>query len=108
MIYELRIYTMNEGRMDDIKKRFEDKAFILFKKHGLIVVDFWEDLTEDKIYYLMQHEDLETRNKCFESFMKDPEWQEAKRLSEVNVGPLVAKVENYFMKRVPFSPANQA
>jgi len=105
MIFELRIYTMNPGKMDNIKRRFEDKALNLFKKHGMIVLDFWEDLSEEKIYYLMQHDDMEARNRGFEAFMSDPQWHEAKRLSEID-GKLVAKVENYFMKRVPFSPAN--
>ena len=106
MIYELRIYTIHKGRMENIKNRFKDKAFALFKKHSMTIIDFWEDLIDDKIYYLVQHPDVETRNRNFEAFFKDPEWIEAKRISELD-GPIVAKSESYLMSRVSFSPANK-
>ena len=103
MIYELRIYTMHVGRMINIKNRFKDKTFELFKKHDMIIVDFWEDLFAEKIYYLVQHPDIETRNKNFEAFIQDPEWIETKRISELD-GPIVEKIESYLMSRVSFSP----
>lgn len=105
MIYELRIYHIHQGKMEDIHKRFKDVTFGLFEKHGMKVVDFWEDSEEgNKIYYIMEHESMEDRNKNFDSFRNDPEWIEAKEKSEEQ-GPIVAKLENYFMKRVPYSPA---
>lgn len=105
MIYELRIYHIHPGKMEDIHKRFREVTISLFKKHGMDVVDFWEDIGgNNKIYYVMEHKDLETRNRNFDNFAHDPEWVEAKRLSELN-GPIVEKVENFFMERVPYSPA---
>ncbi|MDA3852062.1 MAG: NIPSNAP family protein [Spirochaetaceae bacterium] len=101
MIYELRIYDIHPGRMDNIKKRFEEKTLALFEKQQMIVLDFWQDLNADKIYYVVQHDDVESRNRNFDAFLNDPEWLETKRLSELD-GPIVQKVESFLMSRIPF------
>ena len=103
MIYELRVYHIHPGRMDAIHQRFADHTIDLFKKHGMGVVDFWEDLTENTIYYTMEHPDKESRDKNFDAFINDPEWIDVKTKSELD-GPIVVKVESYLMKRVPYSP----
>jgi hypothetical protein len=104
MIYELRIYHMYSGRMDAIHKRFSEATLNLFKKHGIKTVDFWEDAGQNnKIYYILEYTDMESRDRDFGAFKNDPEWIEAKRLSELD-GPIVEKVESFFMKRVPYSP----
>jgi hypothetical protein len=108
MIYELRIYHIHQGKMEDINKRFQNVTINLFRKHGMNIIDFWEDAEGDnKIFYLVEHKDIESRNKNFESFRNDPEWIDAKSKSELN-GPIVEKIESYFMRRVPYSPANGA
>lgn len=107
MIYELRVYYINPGKMSAIHKRFSDITIEMFKKHGMIISDFWEDAEgKSLLYYTVEHPDMETRNRNFEAFVNDPEWIEAKRLSELD-GPLVEKVENFFMTRVPYSPAHR-
>jgi hypothetical protein len=104
MIYELRIYSIHPERMDAIHKRFSTLTLDLFKKHGMHTVDFWEDASGNlKIYYILEHQDLETRNKNYDAFQNDPAWLEGKKLSEQN-GPIVQKVESIFMNRVPYSP----
>ena len=98
---------MLPGRMDAIHKRFSTKTLDLFKKHGMETVDFWEDAEgKNTIYYILAHKDMEARNKSFEGFRNDPDWIEAKRLSELD-GHITEKTENYFMKRVPYSPMNK-
>ncbi|MDK2801070.1 MAG: hypothetical protein PWP27_2117 [Clostridiales bacterium] len=104
MIYELRVYYIYPGKMDAIHKRFSDVTLELFKKHSMKTIDFWEDAEEkNKIYYILEHKDMESRNQNFEAFKNDPEWIKAKSLSEAD-GPIVEKVESFFMKRVPYSP----
>jgi hypothetical protein len=104
MIFELRIYTIYPGKLENIKRRFEDKALAQFEKHNMVILDFWQDIKDEKIFYLMQHEDVDTRNRDFDSFLSDPDWLEIKRVSELD-GPIVEKVESYLMTRLPFSPA---
>ncbi len=107
MIYELRIYHIHPGKMDAIHKRFSNVTINLFKKHGMRTVDFWEDAQgNNTIYYILEHKDMETRDKSFDAFRNDPEWIEAKRQSELD-GDIVVKVENFFMARVPYSPAGK-
>lgn len=104
MIFELRVYHMYPNRMDAIHKRFSNHTIGLFAKHDMKTVDFWEDAEgSNKIYYILEHKDMESRNKNFEAFIIDTEWIEVKRLSELD-GPIVEKIEVYFMNRVPYSP----
>ncbi len=106
MIYELRVYHIYPGKMEDIHKRFSTLTLDLFAKHGMRTVDFWEDAQgNDTIYYILEHKDMEARNNSFAAFTQDPEWIEGKRQSELN-GPIVEKVESFFMTRVPYSPAS--
>ena len=105
MIYELRIYYIHPGRMENIHKRFSEVTLELFKKHNIRTVDFWEDAeAKNIIYYLLEHDDMDARNKNFKSFGSDPDWIKAKELSQRD-GPIVERTENFFMKRVPYSPA---
>ncbi len=105
MIYELRIYYIHPGRMENIHKRFSEVTLELFKKHNIRTVDFWEDAeAKNIIYYLLEHDDMDARNKNFKSFGSDPDWIKAKELSQRD-GPIVERTENFFMKRVPYAPA---
>lgn len=106
MIYELRTYYIKPGKLEDIHNRFSKLTIDLFKRHGMNTLDFWEDAEgKNIIYYILEHKDMESREKNFNNFKNDSEWIEGKRLSELN-GPLVEKVESIFMKRVPYSPVN--
>ena len=102
MIYELRIYYMFPGRMDAINKRFSGVTLGLFKKHGIKVVDFWEDAEgNNKLYYVLEYESVEDREKRFGAFVNDPDWIKAKEASEKD-SPIVEKVEKFYMKRVSY------
>ena len=103
MIYELRIYYIHPGRMEAIHERFREHTLGLFAKHNMGVLDFWEDLEENVIYYTMEHPDKETRDRNFKAFASDPEWIAVKVESEKDA-PIVEKVESHLMKRVPYSP----
>lgn len=103
MIYELRTYDIHPGKMKAIHDRFTNHTLHIFAKRGMKVVDFWEDTdpSNNRIYYVMEFKDKETRDQCFEQFGKDPEWLKVKAESEKD-GPIVAKVESIFMQRVPY------
>jgi tRNA nucleotidyltransferase (CCA-adding enzyme) len=103
MMYELRIYHICPDKLQDILERFRDHTLQMFKKHGMKVTEFWEDADEatNRLYYVMEHADIETRNRHFERFHEDPAWIELKRVTEQN-GPLFQKIETIFMKKVPF------
>ena len=102
MLYELRIYHMNPGKLPDINKRFSEVTFDLFKKHGIQVCDFWQDATgEEKIYYILAYKDKQDKEIRWSAFVSDPEWLAKKEASRKN-GVIVGKIESYLMERVPY------
>ena len=105
MIYEYRAYYAVPGRMPDIQKRFNDVTMRLFEKHKIKVVGFWETLIgeSNELVYICAFDDLAARQRAWDAFMADPEWQAAKKASEMN-GPLVERVVNKIWKPTAFSP----
>ena len=104
MLYELRIYHMHEGKMEDIHRRIHEVTLDLFAKHGIRVVNFWEDATgKETLYYVVEYEDMATREQRWNGFAADPLWQQAKLASEAH-GPIVSKIDQFFMTEVPYFP----
>ncbi|HWE64159.1 MAG TPA: NIPSNAP family protein [Chloroflexota bacterium] len=105
MIHELRIYDVVPGRMADLHARFTTLTLPLFRKHGIEVVGFWEDIVgvSNRLTYLVTYEDMAHRDRAWTAFTSDPEWIEGRARSEEN-GPLVARVTNTLMRPTPYSP----
>ncbi|RED58600.1 NIPSNAP family protein [Cohnella lupini] len=103
MLYELRVYDIHPGKMKVIQDRFRDHVISLFMKHDMKVTQFWEDFDEanNRLYYVVEHANMEMRNLNYERFRNDPEWIETKRITELD-GPLVNKQESIFMKNTTF------
>ena len=102
MIYELRIYQMHEGKMEDICNRFKDHTLKYFPKYGIKVNDFWVDASgENTLYYVCEFESKEKMEAAWESFKVAPEWREAKKKSE-EAGPIVSKVQSFVMETADF------
>ncbi|MCM3628340.1 NIPSNAP family protein [Paenibacillus glycanilyticus] len=103
MLYELRIYDIHPGKMQAIKDRFKDHVIALFEKHDMKVKLFWEDSEEanNRLYYVVEHADMQQRNLNYGRFRDDPEWMELRRVTELN-GALVLKQESIYMKDVTF------
>ncbi len=105
MIYESRAYYVNPGRMADVQKRFADVTMRLFAKHGIKVVGFWEPVIgeSNELVYICAFDDLAHRQRAWDAFQADPEWQAARKASEMN-GPLLQRVVNKIWKPTSFSP----
>jgi hypothetical protein len=106
VVYEERIYTIAPGKMPAILNRFRDHALRLFRKHGIHVVGFWmTDIGEHslgELVYICSYTDLNARQAAWQAFRDDPEWQEARRASEVD-GPLVLNVAVKVLTPTDFS-----
>jgi uncharacterized protein (DUF1330 family) len=106
-VFELRTYYTNEGKLDDLHKRFRDHTCELFKKHGAELVGFWTPLDEangkgDKLVYMLAFPSREAAKKMWEEFGKDPEWQKVYKESHKN-GVLVKKVESMYLEPTDYS-----
>jgi hypothetical protein len=105
VIYELRSYEVVPGRMPAMHARFRDHTLGFFRRHGIGVVGFWEAIvgTTNVLHYVLQFESLAHRERAWNAFMADPDWQRVRAESEKD-GPIVARVRNELWRPTPYSP----
>jgi NIPSNAP len=107
-VYELRIYHANEGKLDELLKRFREHTTKLFEKHGMKNVAYWSPLDEpmksNMLIYILAHPSREAATSNWKAFGDDPEWQKVRDQSEAN-GKLVDNVDSTFMALTDFSPS---
>ena len=106
MIYELRKYTVAEGRIEELHERFKKHTIRLFERHGIKPIAFWTCIDkEDKdcLIYLLQFDNLEAQKIAWEKFMKDEERIEIWNKSNEN-GKLVISIESKILETTDYSP----
>ena|ERR1700722_1158335 len=104
LVYELRTYTCNPGKLPDLHKRFRDHTMRLFEKHGMKNVAYWVPVDKpDTLVYIIAHKSREAAVKSWKEFQADPEWQKARKESEIN-GGLVKKFERQYLSPTEYSP----
>ncbi len=105
-VYELRTYTTPPGKLADLHKRFREHTLALFAKHGMKNIGYWTPAegpeAENTLIYILAHDSREAAKKSWAAFGADPEWNKAKKESEVN-GPLTTKVESKFLTPTDYS-----
>ena len=117
-IYELRIYYPNEGKLDDILKRFREHTTALFEKHGFTNIAYWvtrpnespsyatkvtaKNEGKESLLYIVSFPDMESRNRSWEAFVNDPEWIRVYEESRRD-GPLVREIDQIFLNPTDFS-----
>lgn len=108
-VYELRLYYVNEGKIDALRARFGDHTDAIFKRHNMKSIGYWvpEDApySQNLFVYILEHPSREDAKKNWAAFQNDPEWKKVKADSE-NQGPLVDHIDNYFMDPTSFSALN--
>ncbi len=108
-VYELRIYTTNEGKLPDLLKRFREHTCKLFEKHGITNIGYWvpvdkENGAENTLIYIISHKSRDAAKESWKAFQADPDWKAAAKASEAN-GKILAKApESIFMTSTTFSP----
>jgi NIPSNAP len=108
VVYELRVYHANEGKLDALLARFRDHTITIFNRHGMKSVAYWtptdEPLKGRTLIYILKHPSREAAAANWKAFRDDPEWVKVSTASEVN-GKLVEKVDSTYMTLTDFSPA---
>jgi len=105
-VFELRIYTANEGRTEAMHKRFRDHTCALFQKHGMELIGFWvpqDPKDKNKLYYILAYPSREAAKESWKAFSADPEWQRVYKESHKD-GVIVGKVESVFMESTDYGP----
>ncbi|MEO8493589.1 MAG: NIPSNAP family protein [Planctomycetota bacterium] len=107
-VYELRTYTANEGKLDNLNARFRDHTVRLFKKHGMDSVGYWvptdEPTSKNTLIYVIKHESRDAAKESWKAFLADLEWQKVAKESQVD-GQILAKApDSVYMDATDYSP----
>ncbi len=103
-VFELRTYTTNPGKLDDLKARFRDHTMDIFKRHGMTNIGYWTLQDKpDTLIYIIAHDSREAAKQNWTAFRDDPEWKKVQAASEAN-GKIVTHVDSVFMDPTDFSP----
>ena len=106
-IYELRTYTCNDGKLDDLHARFANHTNTLFVKHNMTLIGYWTpaegDTKDNTLIYIIGHESRDAAKENWKGFVSDPDWKAAYAASRKD-GPIVSKVESVFMDPTDYSP----
>jgi hypothetical protein len=105
-VYELRLYHVNEGKMDALKARFRDHTDAIFRRHNMKSVGYWSPQdapdSQNLFIYILEHPSRQEAEKNWAGFQADPEWQKVKAESEAN-GKLADHIDHYFLDPTSFS-----
>lgn len=106
-VYELRIYTAADGKLEPLHERFRKYTDKLFAAHGMTSVGYWAPTDEPKstnqMYYVLEHKDRDAAKSSWQAFINDPKWKAAAAETEAQ-GKLVTKVESTYVRATDYSP----
>ena len=106
-VYEIRTYTAEPGKLDDLHARFRNHTVDIFKKHGMTSVGYFaptdDPLAKNTLIYVLSFPSRDAAKKSWDAFRTDPEWQKVQKESEAN-GKLVTKVDSVFATATDYSP----
>jgi len=108
-VYELRIYTCEEGKLDALNERFRNHTMKLFEKHGMKNVAYWipteGETSKTTLIYILEHASRDAAKASWEAFRNDPEWKQVAADSQAKHGKILAKApEAIYMARTDYSP----
>src|SRR5277367_63655 len=107
VVYELRMYTIYPGKLNDVLNRFRFHTLNLFERHGMKNVAYRSVLdpigNQPSLVYLLAHGSRAAASVSWESFEADPRWHKVRGASEAN-GPLISNTQSIFLKLTEFSP----
>jgi NIPSNAP len=106
-IFELRLYESNNGSTLARKiKMFNDAEIGIFKRLGMQPVFFGETIIGDRmpnLVYMLSFENLAAREKLWQAFGADPEWQKVRSQPGNSDAEIVSNITNAILRPLPFS-----
>ena len=87
-VFEMRTYTTNEGKLPTLESRFRDHTIKFFSKYNMTSIGYWipeeGPLSQTTLIYILAHPSREAAKANWAAFSADPEWQKARKESEVH------------------------
>jgi hypothetical protein len=105
MLYEMRTYHCLPGKLPALLDRFANITLPIWERHGIRQAGFWTTVigeNNNDLVYLLQWDSLADREKKWNAFMADPEWQEKRAQTEAN-GPILASLSSQILQPTAFS-----
>ncbi len=108
-IYELRIYTTEEGRLPALNARFRDHTCKLFEKHGmhnsLYTTPQDAERQNNTLVYVIAHKDQAAADASWKAFGSDPEWKQVAAESQKD-GRILKQggVKRIYLRTTDYSP----
>lgn len=109
--WELRTYSANPGKLENIHDRFRNHTIGIFSRLGMTNFLYWRPVADqptmtDKMVYMMAYPTQAARLTMWQAFSKDEEWIKVRTESEAN-GPLLKAqggVESIQLVPTDYSP----
>jgi len=111
-VFELRIYTTEDGRLGNLDARFRNHTMGLFESHGMENIAYWhlagdEEGAENTLMYLLAHRSKAAALLSWNAFRNDSDWKKAYAASKVAAGGRIVKeggLKSLYLSPVDFSP----
>ncbi len=103
-LFELRVYTLNEGKLDTFAGLLRDTASKLYVKHGMTPLGYFTPpVNKDNTFYiLLAHDNMAARKASWEALRADPE--AAPVFDKLKADKVVAKAQEIFLTETDYSP----
>jgi hypothetical protein len=73
MIAEVRIYTLNKGKLDDFVKLWNEKLAPIHQKYGLKILGAWVNRPQNEFVWIRVFENEADRDEKTKTYMTSPE-----------------------------------
>ncbi len=88
-VFELRTYTVEEGKLSNLLALFRDYALRILEKHGITHVGYWVPQDSPRcgntLIYIVSHDSREVAQQSWGAFRDDAEWQRVKEESQAEI-----------------------
>jgi len=102
-VFELRTYTLNEGKRDAFAAVVRDTATKLYAKHGITPQGFFvpTDAKANTFYSLLLHDNMAARTASWEKLRADPD--AVTMLDKLKADKLVAGAQEIFLNETDYT-----
>ena len=107
-VFEIRTYeSPTEKGLARKIKMFGDGEFDIFRRLHMLPVFAGQTIVGThmpNLTYMLAFDDLAAREKCWNAFGADPEWQKLRTTGGIPDAELVDNISNTIVRALPFSP----
>lgn len=106
-VFELRTYTMHEGKLEHELDLFRTSLAKTIERHGMSALGYWTAAdapqSQNTLIYIVAHQSREAAKKSWDAFRADPVLVPMREATK-REGPSVVKVDSVFLNPTDFSP----